>query len=266
MAVIIDDVYQKVLAIANKEQRGYITPQEFNLFADQAQKEIFEQYFYDLNQFNRLPGNSLGHSDMRDILEHKISLFEVWADSSNAVLANDNGEIDIEANFPTTTNQGGFYRIIELRIDYGATGNFKVAEEMTTKEFTKYSNSPLTIYSKNRPVYLHYKSGFGKFKIFPTPEITNSLGVSVPNDIRISYIRKPTRPKWGYIVSGGTTSTSSVVPLYNAGDSNNFDLHESEENELVYRILKLSGIAIMRDDIMRAGQGMESLQVQQEKQ
>ena len=39
--VIIDTVYQKVLAFANKEQRGYITPQEFNLYADQAQKEIF---------------------------------------------------------------------------------------------------------------------------------------------------------------------------------------------------------------------------------
>ena len=40
MAVSIDKVYQKVLAFANKEQRGYITPQEFNLFADQAQMEI----------------------------------------------------------------------------------------------------------------------------------------------------------------------------------------------------------------------------------
>ena len=48
MAVNIDTVYQRVLAIANKEQRGYITPQEFNLFANQAQMDIFEQYFYDL--------------------------------------------------------------------------------------------------------------------------------------------------------------------------------------------------------------------------
>ena len=31
MAVNVDKVYQRVLAIANKEQRGYITPQEFNL-------------------------------------------------------------------------------------------------------------------------------------------------------------------------------------------------------------------------------------------
>ena len=48
--VRVDDVYQKVLALANKEQRGYITPQEFNLFANQAQMDIFEQYFYDVNQ------------------------------------------------------------------------------------------------------------------------------------------------------------------------------------------------------------------------
>ena len=49
MAVNVDTVYQKVLALANKEQRGYITPQEFNLFASQAQLDIFENYFYDLD-------------------------------------------------------------------------------------------------------------------------------------------------------------------------------------------------------------------------
>jgi hypothetical protein len=60
--ISIDTVYQKVLALANKEQRGYITPQEYNLFADHAQMEIFEQYFYDINHFNRAPGNSTEYS------------------------------------------------------------------------------------------------------------------------------------------------------------------------------------------------------------
>ena len=76
MAVNIDTVYQKVLAIANKEQRGYITPQEFNLFADHAQLDIFEQYFYDINQFGRLKGNSTEYSDMITILEEKIAIFK----------------------------------------------------------------------------------------------------------------------------------------------------------------------------------------------
>ena len=43
--VNIDTVYQKVLAIANKEQRGYITPQEFNLFAAQAQMKYLSNIF-----------------------------------------------------------------------------------------------------------------------------------------------------------------------------------------------------------------------------
>ena len=72
----IDTVYQKVLAIANKEQRGYITPQEFNLFADQAQMDIFEQYFYDINQFNRIPGNDTEYADMLTLLEEKIAIFK----------------------------------------------------------------------------------------------------------------------------------------------------------------------------------------------
>ena len=54
MAISVNTVYQRVLALANKEQRGYITPQEYNLLANQAQQEIFEQYFYDLNQRDRV--------------------------------------------------------------------------------------------------------------------------------------------------------------------------------------------------------------------
>ena len=72
--VNINTVYQTVLALANKEQRGYITPQEFNLFANQAQMSIFEQYFYDLNQFLRVPGNNTAYADMVNLLEEKIKL------------------------------------------------------------------------------------------------------------------------------------------------------------------------------------------------
>ena len=54
MAISVDTVYQRVLALANKEQRGYITPQEFNLLANQAQMTIFESYFYNKNMRERL--------------------------------------------------------------------------------------------------------------------------------------------------------------------------------------------------------------------
>ena len=74
--VSVNTVYQTVLALANKEQRGYITPQEFNLHANHAQLDIFEQYFYDLNQFKRVPGNQSSYADMTDLIEDKIQVFK----------------------------------------------------------------------------------------------------------------------------------------------------------------------------------------------
>tara|TARA_R100001510_G_scaffold56613_1_gene62535 strand:+ start:688 stop:1920 length:1233 start_codon:yes stop_codon:yes gene_type:complete len=77
MAVSINEVYKRVLAIANKEQRGHITPLEFNNLATQVQLEIFEQYFYDINFSSKKPGNSTEHSDVLHILEEKIAPFRV---------------------------------------------------------------------------------------------------------------------------------------------------------------------------------------------
>ena len=73
--VSVNTVYQTVLALANKEQRGYITPQEFNLFAKQAQMEIFEQYFYDVNQFGRLPRGDYAF-DPKQMVIDKLSIFQ----------------------------------------------------------------------------------------------------------------------------------------------------------------------------------------------
>ncbi len=55
MAINVNTVYQTVLLILNKEQRGYMTPTEFNSVATQVQLEIFEKYFDDLNQQLRVP-------------------------------------------------------------------------------------------------------------------------------------------------------------------------------------------------------------------
>jgi len=74
MPVSVDNVYQKVLALANKEQRGYVTPQEFNLLADRAQSEIFEGYFHDLKTAVHKPGNQTEQSDEVDMLAEKIAV------------------------------------------------------------------------------------------------------------------------------------------------------------------------------------------------
>ena len=246
MAVSIDRVYQKVLALANKEQRGYITPQEFNLFADQAQMEIFEQYFYDLNQFTRLPGNSTGHSDIVTNLEEKISFFEKYnaeVGSGESILGN-----------IMTSNIEDMYRLTNIRVDYIGITYPSVAEEIQLNEVQKYRASPLATWTKKRPVYTRYKGSINPnaIRIYPHPD-------PVTEYVYIDYIKKPKNPNWAYVVVNDKA-------LYNSTSSTDFELHPSEESELVYRILAFSGIAIEKPQLTQVAMGLEGAKVQQEKQ
>ena len=138
MAVSVDKVYQKVLAIANKEQRGYITPQEFNLFADHAQMDIFEQYFYDLEQRQkRGSGNESDYADIVTNIEEKISIFELYNESVGSTNA---GIVYISSN---VTN---FYRLGTVHINYN-DGTSNIAEQIQINELNKYKSSPLATWT-----------------------------------------------------------------------------------------------------------------------
>ena len=70
--VNVNTVYSTVLLILNKEQRGYMTPQEFNSVADQVQLQIFEQYFEDLNQQLRVPQADVDYADRQMNIDEKL--------------------------------------------------------------------------------------------------------------------------------------------------------------------------------------------------
>jgi len=220
MAISIDTVYQKVLTFANKEQRGYITPQQFNLFADQAQKEIFEQYFYDLNQLSRVPGRSEEYSDLVHNLNEKVAVFEK-SDGTGLTLAN-------------------VYRLGTVM------SNGKEVEEVQQNELLYMNQSPLTAPSSNRRVYV--RTGATTIVVYPSGGATS-----------YTYVRSPSKPSWGYVVVNERA-------MYDSGNTINFDLHLSEESELVYRILAFAGIAMQKPNLTQAAIGLETAKVQQEKQ
>ena len=110
MPVSVDTVYQRVLALANKEQRGYIPPVKFNLFANQAQMDIFEQYFYDRAQFGRRNGNQTVVADPIDILQEKISNFQTY-DNVATVISNV-GDVNLNIDFSEFENHVFFRHLI----------------------------------------------------------------------------------------------------------------------------------------------------------
>jgi len=135
--VNINTVYQRVLTIANKEQRGYITPAEFNVLANQAQMDIFEQYFYDLNQFDRIGSiNETIYSDTVDILQEKIDHFEKFrADVTMA-----SGGV---GTLPDYYRMGALYHLKD--------GNYREIENVSQNQLHLYINSPLTAPTATRP-------------------------------------------------------------------------------------------------------------------
>lgn len=76
MAINVDTVYKTVLLILNKEQRGYMTPDEFNKTATQVQLEIFENYFDNLNQQLRVPDNDNEYADRIKNLDEQLAVFK----------------------------------------------------------------------------------------------------------------------------------------------------------------------------------------------
>lgn len=242
MSVSIDTVYQRVLGILNKEQRGYVTPQEFNLFANQAQMDLFEQYFYDINQFGRIPGNSTEYSDMLTLLNEKINIFEAVATptrpSATFIPAADQYRLGTVVYKNTTTNSFGVV----------STENIE-AERIKANEFLYINSSPLTKPTNTRPVFTSNSSGI---KVYGNSEIVDTAKVE------FQYIKKPAKVKWGYQIVFNEA-------LYDASSTVNFELHPSEETELIIKILELSGILIKDLNLYQVFDKEENQKIQQEK-
>jgi len=227
--ILVDTVYQRVLALANKEQRGYITPQEFNLLANQAQMEIFEQYFYDQKSEDQNLKNSTEFSNVDEMLDEKLSIFKniqaLTVTGSTGILPND------------------MYRLGSL---FYASSLIEV-EQVTEEELMYLQQSPLAKPSIYCPAFV--RSGGDTVTLYPTPSAA----------INLNYIKTPAKVAWGYAVINDNA-------LYNSGSSTNFELHGSDETELVYKILSLAGITIAKPGLGTYAEQQITAQKTQEKQ
>jgi hypothetical protein len=229
MAVSVNRVYQKVLAILNKEQRGYVTPQEFNLFANEAQMDIFEQYFYDINQFSRTHGNDTEYSDMLNILNEKISAFEAEGTVTGG-----------------TTLPNDLYRLGTIKVSAGGA-RIVEAERVNKNEYLYLDRAPLTRPTDTRPIYIRDENGV---KVYGDAQLTTG--------VTCNYIKVPTSPQWKYQIVFDE-------PLYDSTNSVDFSLHESEEVELVHKILELSGLLLKDPGVYQIANQEEIETIQQEK-
>ena len=214
---MIDSVRNTVLSAVNKNNFGYITPDDFNLYAKQAQIDIFEDYFYQyntwINQMNKRQSGS-GYADMIKLVEEVIDSL-----SSTAILSVSSGKFLLPSNY---------YYINTIR--YGSKEIDRVSQDKILNLLSSNLTSPSTLY----PAYTQE----GDFVTVYPRSITS---------IKSQYIRIPKDPKWTYIMVNG-------APIFNPNnDYQDFELPLTDEPLLVAKILKYAGLSIREADVYQFG-------------
>ena len=209
--------------------------------------DLFEQYFYDINQFGRARGHEEKHNDPVSIIKEKISLFEVYETTLDTYTSNHHV-------LPTD-----LYRLSNVKL------SGVVADNVNIKDFNNILDVPLLRPHANRPIYIKTNSGL---KVYTNAADLSASQVTSTSTVTCDYIKTPTDVVWGYNTITSTNSTSGITTntsLYNSSTSTNFDMHESEEVNLVNRILVLAGI-LMKDATLPSLAAQEEVKdIQQEK-
>lgn len=250
MEINVNTVYTTVLTILNKEQRGYITPYEFNQLATQVQLDIFESYFENLNQQLRSGGNSSDYADRLKLLEEKIAKFQL--DETITLIGSQGLSIG-----DLTTLTEPVYRLGAVYSNYENYTSVE-AEEVTSNQFNKLKRSKLTTPSIDWPVY--YKQG-NLIKLLPNnPTASNQT-------YQVEYIRKPKDVVWAYGVGAQGqyiwdevyTGGGAIVP---ASGSQNFEIDATDQTEVILKILMYAGVIIKDPEIVQAASGQAQLKDQ----
>ena len=227
MAISVDTIYQRVLALANKEQRGYITPQEYNLLANHAQMAIFESYFYDKNQRNRIEDArsiEVDETDISELLDRKLAPFQ----SYEAVTSGH--------TFPSVVT------ISSVDYDVFQTGVVLLGDEPCQKvsmfEAQRFRKSirHMAVTDNQAPFYTDNRVS-GRDIVVYAGGIDGSDDNEETAGVTVECFRVPKTVAWGYVVVNGKA-------LYNSATSVNFELHRSEEDTLTNKILELAGVVM----------------------
>jgi len=240
MAVPVDRVYQTVLTLLNKEQRGFLPQKEFNQLAQQAQVEIFENYFFELGRATAQYGEMTDeYASIADNIFEKLEDFET-------------------TNEPTVAADGTFTLPSDLYRLQTITSNYIEVMRKKHREIGYMLRSPLTAPNPAMPCYTRTGNEITLFPNTTTVEFTED---QTTNDaltaVVVNYIRNlRTEPEWiGAVLNGQVVVSNSSV---------DFELHPSEEPELVAKILGYAGLVVKAQDVIQSAGALSAAITQQE--
>ncbi len=215
MSFLIDNIYTKVKTLINTEVRGNVSPSEFNLLLHNAIQSRNEEYVFDINRAVNRENRGLGThflANIPDRIQEKV----------NHYIITDSLPIDTASsrNIPDDCKY-----IDEIEMASGETFEFC----KNKKEFNIIKPAATEQY----PIYR-----MAGDTVWLYPEYSGLM--------QITYWRKVKFPKWTFQLNGNTELFNPSAP-----DFEDADIHPSEENEMVRRVLLAFGINLKESDIIQ---------------
>ena len=233
MSVDINSVRNTVLAVCNKNNYGYISPSDFNLYAKQAQLDIFSEYIKLYNYYINMQNNRTAGSEMADLAEKAREDMEIFMDGEETLVFD-----SVYGVYSIFTPPTDVYDITLLTY----TGGAKNAEIVKGSriDISRLTNSNLTSPTAEYPMFVTGEPNL----------TTGTRGIAiVPNtivsDVDLIYMRYPTDPDWAYV------TLTSGEPVFNLLTSTDFELSKEEEPRLVQKILEFAGISIREPEVYK---------------
>ena len=237
----VERVYKAVKDIANKDQRGFITPAIFNQFAGVAQMNIFNRLFDDMTMANRLRRSQF--DGPRQFARSKQIEEDLSMLKKKSELTLTSGAVDKPSDFARAISASTIGKKI-LGVQKQALVQLVYNED----HIDRILNSDLSAPSDEAPVALIGN----QIEVFPNVNTSiskiNLRYYKIPQGITPNTGAKTSAsPKFGY------TSTVAGVEIYSAANSVDFELPEQYFTDLVAEICALAGVNMRDTDVYNYG-------------
>lgn len=241
----VNSVYSLVKDIANANQRGFITPSQFNEFAINAQQQVFQEILssYDAELIKRKRGvshskgafNSLEQiQDMlRPLLKYNVSLMNVSANVFS---------LPSDYSYHISTQVEGVTASVTPPEKANVSINSFLAAPKITSPICVLQGSQVTLYPAT---------------IDSGDDVTMTYYKYPQGSVPATGLASTSNPSWSF-------TTVSNVAIYNPTNSIDFELPKALEYRLAEKILIMSGINMRDTEMVGYAQFQEQIEAQRD--
>lgn len=246
--MLLDNIYRKVKTFVNTDVYGSVTPTDFELLTYDAIQSRNEDYLYELNRQNSRQNRGLiisGISNLPDRLREKLAHYR----SDAQITARTDAGLDTETKVTTIDIPSDLRYLEDITTDADIT--IEIADD-------KRSFNILKSQARIKCPIAYIKAD--KIDVFPKLEVQGvGPAETLVDPITVSFIRKIKYPKWTYTEVDG-------VELFNPSSTDfvDADIHISEEDEIVRRILLRFGVNLKEEDLRQYAMAKDASEFNQQ--